>query len=416
MSLAANIAIGVAATVNIYLMLLVVDANYGYTLGFEVISPPLRLATTVCLAGCALWACWSRKTIRWDWLLVAFALYGVNGIVIGVVRYGFTYELVRHAFAAATMFASYAAGAALSEQITKASPVLTRWAWATLVVSLLVMIASIPAMIYSGYSLSPASLLLALDAGLNGHPWLSALSAPVFLFGNRRAVLLAIGAMVATVIVARHLKERTILVRSIAGAVAAAAVVVMLSIGMSGAGKLISTAGMEVATFERSDRMMALFKGLSGSKDGVAVAAADEQMGAGDSFVSGRISQAKGVLDAVDDSWVTLALGAGFGSFYDWTYWSNNLNAMQHYRFSQADTAPVYLLLTGGILFSALLTFFIGLRVFQIFSFTSSGGRAVGALFVIGFAIDMFFSLQPNAPLFWLLLGAFGFQARNIRA
>lgn len=430
--LAINIAISVGSIVNLFLVLLVGDANYGYSFGFEKFSPAIRVSATTALFILFVVTSLKNRFIKFDYFIVATGVYAINGIISGVFRFGFSYEFLRHTFGAATIFTAYLTGIALSDQIVKSSRALTTWAYITLAVTFLVFIACIPTMSSYAYSMSPASLLLTLDAGLRSSPLLVALSAPIFILGNRRAIFLAVAIIISTMIVARFLKQKTLLSRCLATAALSCIIVLASNGAIVMVGTITKNILPNITVFERSERMAGVFdtvekwvsasnspittleppSGIAGSSvkcdSKVPNASPETRMSSSDAFLSGRLSQAAAVMTTVNKTWLTTLIGPGFGSTYTWSYFSDNLCAMQVYTFSQADTAIVYFLLTGGVVFAVLLPLLIGLRVFGIFTDVSSGLTSIGALFVIGFAIDMFFSLQPNAPLFWMLLGAFG--------
>ncbi|WP_331831140.1 hypothetical protein [Aurantimonas sp. E1-2-R+4] len=87
---------------------------------------------------------------------------------------------------------------------------------------------------------------------------------------------------------------------------------------------------------------------------------------------------------------------------------SRSSNTEQVYKMHQAEFMPAHFLLTGGVLFTIIIMSLMLWQLIKIFFAVCVGYRTLGMLFVIGFAFNMFLAFQPNTPLFWMLLAAFG--------
>lgn len=395
--------------VNIFLQVLVIDTNYGGALGFTALSPPIRMAATLTMIACGLASILISKRILVDALTVGLATYLALGIAVGLTREHATYEFARHVFAGTTMLAAYWCGISLrgtmiDEQLFKALAI------ATALAGVIALAISIPMMHGFGFTLSPSPTLVVLDALMHGSSKLLLLLwIPVLVFANRRAFFLAIAFMMSILITRRLLKGYPTPVRWSATAVVTAATFAALIAATHVAGSVVARLGGEDQAFERAARMVGTVTAPTESAAPIndsaptSTPAAEKpaEMTRMDKLLSGRISQGRAVLEAISLSPI---LGNGFGAQYTWRYWSDNLNSLQTVTLAQTDGMPFYFLLTNGIVGLAIPLLIVA-ALASLFSRSLRGGMGIGALFVLGFAVDMMLTFQPNAHLFWLLLG-----------
>lgn len=414
----ANISIGIAVLGNLLLLAISVEANYGYSLGVSDVSPYIRLAITGALALVVLSRPIEMMRFVTDPFVFCMAAYICVGAGIGLFSNGLTYEFIRHGFAAITIIVAYLAGRASAAEIRDSNQSLIAWGWITAIFGVATFIACIPAMTYVAYSLSPAPLLFALDAGIASKSIaLMALAGAIIALGNKRGVILAACAIIATALVRKWFPRAGLLPRLLVGFALTIgltfATLYTIKVASSSATLAMWGEALPLPAFDRASRVIDALGGQAEMNSEQSGEAKPHEMTALDRFSSGRVSQLWGVLDEIDGSISTIIFGGGFGSSFTWSYWSDNLDALQQSRQFQVDFMPLWFLLTGGITFAIAIPSIIAWRLIQIYGTASSAGLGVGALFALGFSIDALLSFQPNAPLFWLFLGAFSLPPRR---
>lgn len=460
----AVIVISLASFVNAFLLLISAEANYGYQLGIAQFSPYVRFGATFGLIILFTIRFIKDRELKLDELFYIIIAYMILSCISGLLNNGPSYAYFRDMFAGVTIISSYACGVIYSSRILRAQGVIIKWAYVTLLLALGVLIWSIPTMDSSAYSLSPAPVFLVLDAGLNGaSKWILVLLVPIILFSNKRVFILGVSAIIATVIVRKKASAWPIVSRTALGMIFTGLVFLIINFSILGVGVLVgqfSDGSRQTSVFERVNRVADVLgvpanesaeskvpnsidpvhpstrtSGRRPSKSGTVAdqlnsspaeqpkgglseqvqAKERPQMTPLDRFTSGRFSQLDGILAENRSSTLRMLLGQGFGASYTWKYWSDNNNDWVVDRMTQVDMMPMSFLLTGGVVFATIVSLVVGWRLFIIYDYISASGVGIGGLFAIGFALDALFNFQANAPLFWLMMGAFSTAASRTR-
>lgn len=454
---ALSIALIAGGAIHLLQIVISADAMVGYPRYDQIsaFSPWLRIIVIAAISAVLM----SRATcrgLRVDALVSVLAAYVVSGILVGMVAGEVDYVFGRHAFAGVTMLTSYWLGVYLAGEIAAADRGLRVLAWLTLAGTLVALFlgAHMLGKPHANLAVS-APLLLTFDVVLrSGSIWLAILCIVIFVLSNNRSIMIGASAMLALWLVERYRASWGLMRRIVYGA----ALTMLLFTGTMVVSAAVSKFTFETMGFAFADRavltvdgVVALVSkafssaGLDGDPDPDRLtsdeAATDpvrdarpgpkqptsddaamdpsrdkslnsEQLTADkaartstfDRITSARWTQMTGVFDAIRGSPLTLLLG-GFGHEAKWVYYSRVEHRIQTNAAHQVDPMPGYLLLTGGFIFAVAI---MALIAWKMLIAVSKGGATLGRLFLLGFGATMLLSMQPNTPLFWIMLGAFG--------
>lgn len=410
-------------------------------MGITSISPPIRTFSLFLISIILVIKIIETKSINLDLIGILLLAYLFLGSLVGSLNNGINYEFIRHLFAAATMLISYWAGRFLSFEGPWVTAALRWWAWISVVAGVIAWVIAYRMINSAAFSMSPVSQILSLSVGLNtGSLFMFASALFLIAFGNKRDVILGAAAILAVTVVRRYLAEMNASLRLAAGTILTIIFSLAIFLAVSHGTQLIAkiSVPLPVNLAERSNRVIDFVdKSLqteeqkpnsqnntqedkidSGIKQHSDQGA--EQFIRPSSFYwtleklsSSRASLAISVYRAVNDSNIGLFFGKGFGASYEWTYWSDNLNAWQTIVHYQSDLMPFWFLLTSGIIMSTLIIGGIAWKIIQIFVYSTRNKVEIGALLVIGSSFGMLLSFQPNVPLFWLFLGSMAVRIQN---
>ena len=421
---------------NIYLIFLVVDANWGYSLGITAISPVLRAASITAIGAILVLQIIKTKALKLDFLVCVFLCYLVFGAVVGLIKNGPSYEFFRHLFAASTMLIAYWAGRFLIFEGVHIDKTLRIWARVSVAGGALAWVMAYKMILVSAFSMSPVSQFLPLSVGLTiGGFGLVALPVLMIAFGNKRDVILGAAAIFAVVFIRRYLANMNTGLRIFAGVVFSIIFALLIFLVVAQSHQFIAKLGFANLA-ERSNRVMdfvgeevrrdeelaanendgsnesagpkesANLKGGANYDENVAPLISEATYWRLEKLTSSRLSLAASVFTSVSESKLGLLLGKGFGGSYTWKYWSDNMEGWQEYVMYQSDLMPFWFFLTSGSVLAILLLGGIFCKLMDIFIYSTRNTVDIAALLVIGSSFGMLLSFQPNVPLFWLFLGS----------
>lgn len=459
-----------AGVIHLYLLVVALDSMFFFTIGATTGSPVVRLVVFGFIFGALVIKLSERVTF--DAFVLVLIAYLAFGFVGGIALDYSPYILFRQAFAATTMLTSYWIGLYLAENIRAIERPLRIFAWLTFagVIAFLLVAVAYGVLGRPNTSVSVGGpLLLSLDMAIRSGPWWLLLACiAIVLVTNSRNILMATSVILGAVVAQRFFSRRNLVIRIATAAVVAVAIFAVLTItivtgarygadygfmfgersltvveavdkiGEPSSPPLKSTDITPGTSKELIESERASVPGPPGAQGGhapkepIAPApkrdAADPSEGKDsleafrisdrvdfwDQFTSGRITQTIGAYDAINRNVFSMIFGPGFGAEYVWRYISRASNTEQIYIMHQAEFMPAHFLLTGGFFFAIAIISLIIWNLIKIFSAACGSYRTLGMLFVIGFAFNMFLAFQPNTPLFWMLLAAFG-KAYSLR-
>lgn len=253
------IALSAAATVNIYLIFLVVDANTGYGLGITAFSPAIRAASISIIGGILVLQIIKTRKLKLDFLVCVLLCYLIVGAIVGLVNNGPSYEFGRHLFAASTMLIGYWAGRFLTFEGAQINKTLSFWAWISVLAGGLAWLIAYRMIESPAFSMSPVSQFLPLSVGLiTGSIGLVALPLLMIAFGNKRDVILGAAAVFAVLFVRGYLAKMSAGLRILAGAILTVIFALLIFLFVAQSIPLVAKLGIDLPAnlAERSNRVM----------------------------------------------------------------------------------------------------------------------------------------------------------------
>ena len=411
---AARTALALAALVNVFIVFVAADANQAYMMGSHIVLPIVRsaaLAGLFLLLAVQLYRQWRAP----DLLTIVLIAYAFVGTILGVLFGNDPVLLARHLFAGLTMAVSYWLGMVLSKALLPLAKDMRAWSWITLFASLVLFVFVFADLGVSTTTTSPTPLLLTFAAGLAVGPiWVAILAAVLIAVGNNRTAVIGLCISLAAWILSRHQSIRRPS-RIALASVLAPILFIAISLLAAGANRVAGGAysyfgiGEPPVVAERLSRSIEQMIGeppeLRAEKP---AAAAGPDIPVADYLTSGRTIELGAVVQTVRNNGLKLLLGAGFGSTFEFSYYSWNLEQTKTYTRYQPDMALSYFLLTGGIIFLVAISLLFAHRLLRIFIAAVSGDIAgTGVLFMLGYSAGNLVGFIPNTPLLWLLIGTY---------
>jgi hypothetical protein len=411
----ARLALAMAALTNVFLIFLAADANHSYLMGSQIVLPTVRIIAFFCMI-CLLTIHLHRDWVKPDAFTILVLGYAAIGTALGLAFGNDRVLLVRHLFASLTIAGFYWLGMGMQRSLAVMLKDVKVWSWVTFAASLALYVILFPRLISAATtSATPTPLLLTLAVGLTSGPvWTAVLATLLIAIGNNRAALL--GASVSLAIwIGTSFSTSRVIARIMAVVILVPTLFLAMSFFVIGVNRIIlnpitQPGGVPAVLSERLERVLDFLPDDQTSASPQKAAAPKNVL---DEYSSFRVLELKSVLNTLKKNALGPFFGSGFGATFEFTYYSEMLNAIQNSVRFQPDVAASYFLLTGGMLGAVVFLLLLHRLFFLSWGALSGAVRGPYVLFVLGYSISNMVGFVPNSPLIWLLMGGLWMQLQE---